>query len=187
MWGVASYTGNSGGIGFALLASAGDSVHTWNPSKEDPLGREFLLAGPSYIGNTGFGFPVGPHLAIITFGANDALIGTPIQAYRDGLTAFIQAIRLNLSTASIALLAMNIPATGLDPASPFHGVAARYLPYVGVLQSVAQRYGCAFLDFHAKWGPDSIADGLAASNGHPTDLGHQDIATSLCDALGLLR
>ncbi len=187
VWGVASYSGHSGGIGFALLASAGDSVQTWNPSKQEPLGREFLLAGPSYIGNTGFGFPVGPNLAIIALSANDALLGTPIQAYRDGLIAFIQAVRLNLPTASIALLAMNIPTTDLDLASPFQGIASHYPPYLGAMQTVARRYNCAFLNFHAKWGPNSIANGLVTSNGHPTDLGHQDIATSLYNALGTPR
>ena len=52
--------------------------------------------------------------------------------------------------------------------------------YLAAMKDVAATYGCAFVDIHAKWGETGVAQGFqTASQPHPNDAGHADIAAVL--------
>jgi GDSL-like Lipase/Acylhydrolase family len=191
--GVAEYpTGRSGG-GLAIarfcagLTNLSDYFGT--STTQHPPNRPELFSGPMSGSATvssprTFGFPTQPHLAIIALGVNDCNAALSAANFESVLRRIIQSIRRGQQNASILFhIVCNPDPDSSDCTSGFQG--ANWNTYTNLFMDYAQRYNCAVLNTHAKWGETPVANGMLTvpNNVHPTIAGHADIAT---DLLGVL-
>lgn len=190
--GVATYSGLPSGIGISRLAFSGaraDHYRTGFGGGDFPANRIELIQGKTpgndATTNTGWGFPHQPDLLLLELGINDCAAATSLTNYHTQLDRFCQAARRGAPDASLLFL---VPwfGNGLSTdVAPGQANASAWAQYVGVITQLAQAYSAALVNIHARWGATPLAQGLcaAATDLHPTDAGHADIAQTLLSIL----
>ena len=191
--GCACYANPSKGIGFARLAynaaNLNDYVNSTNTSDPWPTEDRILLFSgvnpqgpyPITVGNTVFGFPTQPHLAIIEFGINDCTNQISIGTFQGILRRFILSLRRGQPNASIIILAPSFPDNVYsDVTSGSSQYVSNWDFFLMAMYQMAQAYNCAFVNIDQKWGGYGYTKGFQLVNNlHPTDAGHADIANVL--------
>jgi hypothetical protein len=121
----------------------------------------------SSTNTAGAGAPFAPHLGIIALGVNDAGYGTHPVAFERTIARMVQAFRAGQpSPAAANVIIMAMSDVGVYGTSAGNYKSYRYK---GILEGVAARYGCAFVDIDTLFGQNAIANGwMAAANVHPT-------------------
>ena len=159
------------------------------PEPSPGTGRMDTFGGttPNGFGGTGaaFGFPMQPHLAILSLGINDCNNAGSRPTTPPHSSKLIQA-------------APPRPAERLGPAAhrlqPGSQQLRQHLELrpgrLGrsgwqLMYQYAQIYNCAVLNTHAKWGEYPNTQGFLsnAANVHPLDAGHADILSDLLKLL----
>lgn len=187
MSGIATYKGSTG-VGVAKLAYGGgkaDDLATATATSSavaTNLDRALFYQGKTASAATGFGFPSQPHLAILAFGVNDAQVSVNEATFKQDISRYIQAFRRGRDDCSILIIASDYPTQSHD-VTP--SVAINSWPsYVVLLESVAASYGCGFASVVGRWSARSFAKGFTtATNQHPIDAGHADIAELVGSAI----
>lgn len=174
--GINIYTNTSAGVWFARVGYSGASLTDYIASSPGPVDRPTLWQGIYAGGTTGYGFPAQPHLAIIELSVNDCTNAVTQTNYQSGLRRLIQALRRGSTDCSIILLAPCYP-DGVNSDANVGGAPTTYINYLAYMEQMARSYNCAMLNVHSRWGEIPFGSGLlTASDIHPTDSGHQDIA-----------
>lgn len=174
--GINIYTNTTSGIWFARMAYSGASVTDYIATSPGPADRPILWQGIYAGGTTGFGFPTQPQLAIIELSVNDCTNAVTQVNYQSGLRRLVQALRRGSSDCSILFLVPCYP-DGVNSDANVGGAPTTYFNYIAYIHQIAQSFNCGVLNVHARWGETPFAGGLlTASDIHPTDSGHQDIA-----------
>lgn len=191
--GVATYSGQSGGIGFARMVGMGWALNNLR-DPNTPNNRLSLFSNKSPqndatpIGAGTFGFPLGPHLAILELFANDVASdgGTnSVASFIETYAVLIQMLRVAQPGCSILFLIPAYPNANWTDNST--GFANQMLAqsYVHAILALAAEYSCAVLDIGPRWGPTPVARGYQqAGNIHPIAAGHASIAN---EVLALIR
>jgi GDSL-like Lipase/Acylhydrolase family len=185
--GVATYptaAARSAGIGYGRCAynaaAVADFANTGNQPPD--MAKQWQGFGAA---TTGFGFPTQPALLIIEEGINDLQQLYGLAQFRRGLERLIQAARRGYPGCSVILLGVSNP-DGLssDVTSGNFSNAVGWGAYLAVMAEVALEYKCAFVNIHERWGSTGVAQGFqAATQPHPTNAGHADIAGLLASIL----
>jgi lysophospholipase L1-like esterase len=184
--GVATYLSRSAGLAFARMATYGRGLDKWALSSGVPSDRIQLLQGKIDGGTlTGFGFPTQPHLALLAVGVNDCGGSMKPAAFRQTLDRFCRALRRGRADCSIVFHVNSNPNAGSsDLTSGNFTDPQNWLHYVEAMQACAERWRCAVVNTHERWGETPVAAGFMASgNAHPTLAGHSDIAEQLKEIL----
>lgn len=183
-WGRFAYSG-------ALMSSMArmdtlptDKIIWWQ-------GNGAAFPGPYTTGN--FTPPMAPHFAIIEIGANDfgglggfsttdgLYQGYGPLGFRYGLQRLIDALRKGQPNCSILIVVPAVPnAFSSDYSFDTTDNPINIAYGTEIVQEVAQFNNCAVLNIQNKWGQAPVAAGfMTASDFHPTDAGHADIAASI--------
>jgi lysophospholipase L1-like esterase len=178
--GVATYRNRVGGLGFGLLSTYGLQLYAWSYSGDGPADLFLQMQGKNTAA-TGFGFPTQPSLAVIELGINDCANAQTTANFQDWLRRMIQALRRGQPNCSIVILApCNPDATNSEVTTNNWANSANWITFLDVLQRTAAYFNCAFINMHAKWGEMPVSQGFCtASQPHPSDAGHADIAAVL--------
>jgi lysophospholipase L1-like esterase len=182
-WGACSYaTGNAssgtnpgGGMG---NTTSGNSLTT---DHIQPWSGTYTFQ----VNNACTGFPFQPDLMILGLGPNDATDGSPPGMVRSAMERFINAARRGVPAssstqlgASILILADPVPSMYGD--STLGGPLYAWHRYKELMRSIAQDYGCAYLDIGEVFGETSQTRGLIANSGqlgHPTQSNGASLGT----------
>lgn len=182
VWGVATYPSGGTGVGFGKLSAGGVKLIDWTTSSTQPNNRMTLMQGLTSSASTGFGFPTQPHLAIIELGLNDCQsLALGPDGFEHGLRLMIQGLRRGRANCSIVLLVPSNPdGQSSDVTSGLLSNPENWPLYAAKMASVARAWNCALVNIHGKWGENGVALGFqGATNPHPIDAGHADIAALL--------
>jgi lysophospholipase L1-like esterase len=183
LYGVATYKSRTAGLRFGWTSVCGSSMANYLLGFTPLVGSESVWQGRSNATLTGFGFPAQPDLAIIALGINDCQNNTAsfsLQGYQGAMRRLCDSIRRGVPNASILFVAHNNPSGGnSDVTAPFFN-ARSWPDYIDRMLNISIDYNCALVNMHAKWGVTGVAQGFqTATNPHPTDTGHADIASIL--------
>lgn len=151
--------------------------------------------GPFNTGN--FTPPMAPHCAIIEIGANDGgglggfsttdglYQGYGPTGFRYGLQRLIDALRKGQPGCSIMLVVPAVPNTfSSDYTYDTTDNPINIAYYTEITQEIAQFNNCAVLNLQNKWGQSPVSLGfMTATDFHPTDAGHADIASAILDVI----
>jgi hypothetical protein len=188
-FGVAWYQNRNAGIQMARIGQSGQQMGVWAWTGGGTGDMPTLLQGKA-AGNTGFGFPTQPHLAIIALGLNDANISAGgyafgVAGYEHTARRLIQALRRGVTGCSIVFLAYSNPSSqNSDLTSGYFAGQQNYHMYVAAMERMAKAYGCVFVNIEAKWGETPVGQGYLTDGGaHPNDVGHADIGAVLSSFL----
>lgn len=189
--GITTYVpGAAGGISFANISGSSMRALDWAASANGmPDDRIRQLQGRSKTAaattqDTGYGFPTQPHLAIIELGINDCQQSVGLTQYRAALRRMVDAFRRGRDNCSVLFLIAANPSIATSDVTAEFTHASSWDLYVDQVYGVADQYGCAVLNVHADWMSTPVAQGYTtASDQHPTDAGHQNIANLLSAVL----
>lgn len=191
--GIAAYSGQSGGIGFARMVGAGWALNNLR-DPNTPSNRLSLFSNKSPqndatpIGAGTFGFPLGAHLAILELFANDVAGdggANSVASFIETYSVLIQMLRVAQPGCSILFLIPAYPNANWTDNST--GFANQMLAqsYVHAICALAAEYNCAVLDIGPRWGPTPVARGYQqAGNIHPIAAGHASIANEVLALIG---
>jgi lysophospholipase L1-like esterase len=137
----------------------------------------------------GMGFPCGADLAIMALGVNDCnrtnLNALRPEEYEAALVRCIEAGRRRDPNASFVLVAMHYPPDVYGEVVAFANNMG-WSAYVDVMQAVARRKVCAFVNFSDYVGSQNITSAaLGAGDGHLTRTGHKMLGNMVADAVGV--
>jgi lysophospholipase L1-like esterase len=183
IFGIATYKSRTTGLRFAWTAKYGTPLSGFTLGTTPDYGQDQIWQGRSGATLTGFGFPAQPDLAIIGLGINDCRnigSGYALEGYQAGLRMICQAVRRGNANASILFVAFSNPdGDNSDVTSPFAN-SIQWPLYIDRMLNIAIDYNAAMVNLHAKWGELGVASGYqVATDPHPTDAGHADIASVL--------
>ncbi|GEM_PF-2005469 len=184
--GVCTYADPTRGLGLGRVAYPTATLWELTNGQNAPGDKIITWQGFFAGGATGFGFPTQPSLAIIALGVNDCQNpDRGVAQYAHGLRRLVQAFRRGVDNASILLLAPSNPdGVSSDVTGGLFANSDNWHLYLAAMVQIARSYGCALLSLHGKWGELGVAKGVqTATNPHPTDAGHQDIADTLAAIL----
>jgi hypothetical protein len=185
LYGIATYPFNPAtatGLGFANCHFQGQQALDFINSGNQPQKRYQIWQGAiSGATPTGFGFPAAASLYLVELGLNDCSSIVGADLFETSLSFQIRAMRRAVTNCSILIIAASNP-DGItsDVTSNLLTNPASWGQYVTTMQRVAAAHNCAFLNVNAKWGSTGVAQGFQQTNNiHPTQAGHNDLATLL--------
>lgn len=183
--GMAAYNDPDRGLHFSRICWSGKTLGHVTRADLLPTDKPAVLFQDSQH----LGFPMSPHLLVMTWGVNDLVEGDQYLSpsrYRRALFRCLEAYRSGRRDGSVILMA---PYYSVNPAygdSGGFGNRETWGEYLRAMRDVAETYRCAFVNIHARWGPNPLALGFtsASTDAHPSPAGHQDMANAL---MGLLQ
>ena len=113
-----------------------------------------------------------PTLTIIELGANDVAGDVPLETYRANLQILITKA---LTVGDCLLMSVLL-------SSAFNTIS-KQLQYMSVMKELAILNNCAFVDTAGRWGNTEPPASFISSQGHWSDIGHQDVASALLRVL----
>jgi hypothetical protein len=97
----------------------------------------------------------------------------------------LEAYRSGRRDGSVVLVAPYYSVTAAYGDSGGFGNREGWIEYLRAMRDVAETYRCAFVNIHARWGPNPLALGFTSASGdaHPSPAGQADIANTLMELL----
>jgi lysophospholipase L1-like esterase len=189
--GAITYADTTKGICFSRQTFSGSNFQqhygpmgmVWFPDDRLKMWQGNLTNGGN---NVGFGFPTQPALAIVALTVNDCQLATGLGAYANYLKRLCQALRRGYADCSILFVVMSNPDGVSSDVTPNLSLPTNYPLYVNAVYNAASLFNCKVLNIHAEWADQGFALGYhAASDSHPNNAGHTNIADRVAAVLGL--
>jgi hypothetical protein len=185
--GVTTYA-NPTGIGMVRMSCSGQRGNDYVTGTTYPADRMRLHMGVSPQSDAGtgkaWGFPHGPSLLILGLGINDCNSSDPNINLEQFYNRLIHAVRALSPNCSILIWVPHYPYSVTSDSSTGYANQEAYRQYQNEMYNVANYWGAAIVNNNWKWGETPFAQGLLpATDIHPKDAGHADIANTLLSVL----